>query len=77
MEFLFPLYLKNFLFEVSHKIKMKLGKSNIKIHTHISIFDLFKMYIAGAVNKLITNKFNEYVPIKDKTLIKFKFSEKL
>ena len=35
------------------------------------------MYIAGAVNKLITNKFNEYVPIKDKILIKFKFSEKL
>ena len=47
------------------------------MHTHMSIVDRLKTYIAGAVNKLITIKFSEYVPIKDKTLIKFKLSEKL
>ena len=47
------------------------------IKTLNSIFDFLIIKIAGAVNKVITNKFKEQVPITEIKLIKFKLSEKL
>ena len=43
----------------------------------ISTLDFLKTQIAGAEKKLITIKFNEYVPITEIKFIKSRFSEKL
>ena len=54
-----------------------IGKSSKKIHTTISFLVFLNMKRAGAVKKLITIRFNEYVPIIDKMLKKLFVSEKL
>ena len=67
MDFKSPARLNDQL-EVYTGVK-KLGNSSMKFMQEI--------YKAGKVKKLITIKFNEYVPMTEIMLIKFKFSEKL
>ena len=46
-------------------------------HTKISLLDLFKINIAGQVNKEMQIRLKEYVPIIDNICIKFIVFEKL
>ena len=47
------------------------------MQTNISFLDFLNIKSAGTVKKLITIRFNEYVPIIDKILKKPEISEKL
>ena len=54
-----------------------MGNNNKIIKSEISFFDFLKIYIAGATKKLITKRFNEYVPITERKLKKLILSERL